>query len=77
MMQTGAEHGIGVRVLVALIRVYQQFSAVRPPVCRFQPTCSHYTILALKKYGVARGLWMGLRRLLRCHPWHPGGYDPL
>jgi uncharacterized protein len=65
------------RVLIALIRLYQRCSALTPPVCRFQPTCSHYAILAIEKYGGPRGLWMALRRLLRCHPFHAGGYDPV
>jgi len=65
------------RILVATIRLYQRCSMGTPPVCRFQPTCSQYAILALEKHGVLRGLWLGLRRLLRCHPFHPGGYDPL
>jgi uncharacterized protein len=65
------------RVLIALIRLYQCFSALTPPVCRFEPTCSHYAIMAIEKHGGARGLWMALRRLLRCHPFHAGGYDPV
>jgi putative membrane protein insertion efficiency factor len=65
------------RLLIALIRVYQRWSAFTPPVCRFQPTCSQYTLEAIEKHGVARGLWCGLRRLCRCHPFHPGGYDPV
>jgi putative membrane protein insertion efficiency factor len=47
-----------------------------PPVCRFIPSCSEYFILAVRKYGPVRGTWKGLRRVARCHPWHPGGYDP-
>jgi putative membrane protein insertion efficiency factor len=66
-----------VRLLILLIRVYQRWSALTPPVCRFQPTCSQYTIEAIEKYGVIGGLWRGLRRLLRCHPFHSGGYDPV
>jgi putative membrane protein insertion efficiency factor len=64
-------------VLVWLIRRYQRISALTPAVCRFQPTCSEYTRLAITRYGATRGLWLGLRRLFRCHPFHPGGYDPV
>ncbi|MGW8257407.1 MAG: membrane protein insertion efficiency factor YidD [Thermoguttaceae bacterium] len=44
--------------------------------CRFQPSCSQYFIAAVKKHGAVRGAWRGVLRILRCHPWHPGGYDP-
>lgn len=64
--------------LVALIRCYQYFiSPLLGRRCRFFPTCSEYAIEALRKYGPIKGLSLGLRRILRCHPWHPGGYDPL
>ena len=66
--------------LIALIRVYQvtlsPLLASCGPVCRFEPSCSRYMIGALRKYGLIKGLWKGIRRLLRCHPWNPGGYDP-
>jgi putative membrane protein insertion efficiency factor len=65
------------RFLIALIRVYQFGSRLAPPVCRFHPSCSQYMIEAIQKYGAPRGVWRGLRRLLRCHPFHPGGYDPV
>lgn len=66
-----------VGLLVALIRLYQvTISPLLGPVCRFHPSCSRYMIEALSKYGLIRGLWKGTGRLLRCHPWHPGGYDP-
>ena len=71
---------IVVALLVAAIRVYQvtlsPLLSLFGPVCRFEPSCSRYMIGALRKYGLIRGLWKGLGRLLRCHPWHPGGYDP-
>lgn len=64
-------------ILLGLIRFYQLcISPLIPPSCRFQPTCSEYAILAIRKYGVFKGTWKATRRILRCHPWHPGGYDP-
>ncbi len=66
-----------VRILVGLIRVYQvTLSPWLGPVCRFEPSCSRYMIDALRKYGLFQGLSRGTGRLLRCHPWNPGGYDP-
>jgi len=67
-------------VLILLIRIYQvtlsPLLAAFGPVCRFEPSCSRYMIGALRKYGVIKGLWKGTGRVLRCHPWNPGGYDP-
>jgi putative membrane protein insertion efficiency factor len=61
-----------------LIKGYQCFvSPLFPRTCRFYPTCSQYTLEAVERYGVVRGLWLGLKRILRCHPFHPGGYDPV
>jgi len=63
--------------LVGVIRVYQwTIAPLLGPTCRFEPSCSRYMIGALAKYGLIRGLWKGVGRVLRCHPWHPGGYDP-
>jgi putative membrane protein insertion efficiency factor len=63
---------------LALIRFYKlAVSPHLPPACRFYPTCSAYAEAAVKKYGAARGLYLALRRLLRCHPFHAGGYDPV
>lgn len=63
---------------VGLIRLYQlAISPIMPPVCRFWPTCSRYSEQAVSRYGVLRGAWLSLRRLGRCHPFHPGGYDPI
>ncbi len=61
-----------------LIRFYQVFiSPLFPPKCRYYPTCSAYTIEALKKYGPFKGLHMGIKRIARCHPFHEGGFDPV
>jgi putative membrane protein insertion efficiency factor len=65
-------------VALFLLRFYKRFiSPLLPPMCRFEPTCSVYTMLAVEKYGALRGVWLGLRRLLRCHPFNPGGWDPV
>jgi putative membrane protein insertion efficiency factor len=59
-----------------LIRAYQLFiSPMRPPTCRFYPSCSAYAVTALRRFGIVRGSWLAARRLLRCHPWNPGGVD--
>lgn len=66
------------RVVLALIQFYRLWiSPALPPSCRFYPSCSEYTYQAIDKYGLRRGGWLGLRRLSRCHPWHPGGFDPV
>ena len=65
-------------ILKILIRGYQLFiSPLFPRSCRFYPTCSEYMMQAIDKYGVLKGLWLGIKRLAKCHPFHPGGYDPL
>ncbi len=66
------------RVALFLIRLYQNtISRALPPSCRFTPSCSHYTYEAIEKYGFARGGWLGVKRISRCHPLNPGGYDPV
>ena len=65
-------------VLIVPIEFYRRvISPMTPPTCRFTPTCSPYAVEALKKHGPVKGLWLTLRRLLRCHPWGGSGYDPV
>ena len=64
--------------LIFLIRGYRLFiSPLLPPSCRFTPTCSEYAMEAIQKYGAFRGVYLGVKRILRCHPFHAGGYDPV
>ena len=66
------------RLLAGLIRVYQStLAAVLGGHCRFQPTCSQYAIEALQTHGLRRGLWLSIKRVAKCHPWHDGGHDPV
>jgi hypothetical protein len=63
---------------LTMIRLYQRWiSPFARPACRFFPSCSEYAAQAVTRYGLFRGSWLALRRLLRCHPFHPGGYDPV
>ncbi len=65
-------------VLIFFIRAYRLLiSPLLPPSCRFTPTCSEYAMQAIEKYGALRGVYLAARRLLRCHPFHSGGYDPV
>jgi uncharacterized protein len=66
------------KLILAFIIFYQRFiSPLTVPACRFYPSCSEYALQAIKRYGPWRGLWLSLRRILKCHPFHPGGYDPV
>ncbi|MGB9681357.1 MAG: membrane protein insertion efficiency factor YidD [bacterium] len=66
------------RLILKLIRFYKLFiSPILGKNCRFYPTCSDYTYQAIERYGVRKGIWIGLKRIIRCHPYNPGGYDPL
>ncbi len=63
---------------ILLIKIYQLLiSPLFPSSCRYTPTCSHYTLEALKKYGIFKGGWLGIKRISRCHPWGGSGYDPV
>ncbi len=65
-------------VLIALIRFWQlTFSRVLPPSCRFTPSCSQYGLEAVQKYGALKGGWLAIKRVGRCHPFNPGGFDPV
>ena len=65
-------------ILLFLIRCYRRFiSPLFPPCCRFYPTCSAYAMQAVEKYGAAKGGWLAIKRIIRCHPFNDGGYDPV
>lgn len=65
-------------LLLGLVRLYRRLvSPLLPPACRFYPSCSAYAETALRRHGAARGSWLAARRLVRCHPFHPGGIDPV
>lgn len=66
------------KACIMMVRFYQLFiSPLKGPTCRFYPTCSQYSIQAFKKYGFLKGLWLTIKRVSKCHPFHEGGYDPL
>ncbi|SNB47287.1 membrane protein insertion efficiency factor YidD [Geobacter sp. DSM 9736] len=63
--------------LISVIRLYQKYlSPFKGSTCRFYPSCSHYSVHAINKHGLGKGILLSIRRLAKCHPWHPGGYDP-
>jgi putative membrane protein insertion efficiency factor len=73
-----ARRGVVARALLAVIRFYRvAISPARPPACRYTPSCSAYAVEAIELHGAGRGSWLALRRLLRCHPFHAGGHDPV
>ncbi len=66
------------KLIILVIKFYQKFiSPIKPGKCRFYPTCSQYMLQAVEKYGAFKGFVLGMKRILKCHPFHPGGYDPL
>jgi putative membrane protein insertion efficiency factor len=66
------------RLAVGLIVIYQRtISPLLGPACRYEPSCSEYTRQAIERYGFGRGVWLGARRIARCHPFHKGGFDPV
>ena len=65
------------KICLKLIKIYQFFSKMTPPNCRFEPTCSRYTYQAIERFGVLKGIYLGIKRILKCHPFHEGGYDPV
>ncbi|MCL6585680.1 MAG: membrane protein insertion efficiency factor YidD [Anoxybacillus sp.] len=66
------------QLLLALIRFYQLvISPLKPPTCRFYPTCSHYGLEAIRRFGAIKGGWLTIKRIVKCHPFHPGGFDPV
>jgi len=69
---------MGKKFFLAIIRFYQvAISPLKPPTCRFYPTCSHYGVEAIQRFGALKGGWLTVKRISKCHPFHPGGLDPV
>ena len=64
-------------ICLKLISIYRFFSKYTAPTCRFEPTCSKYTYEAIEKFGALKGIYLGIKRILKCHPYHKGGFDPV
>jgi hypothetical protein len=77
MSGTSPTPTLAARLLIVPIRGWQQLSKRLAPRCRFHPSCSHYAVEALELHGARRGAWLAVRRVGRCHPWNPGGLDPV
>jgi putative membrane protein insertion efficiency factor len=76
--EEGNDRSAAARAVIAALAGYKRWiSPLLPPACRFAPTCSEYMREAIGVHGLRHGLWLGVRRLSRCHPWNPGGYDPV
>lgn len=76
--RSGAKTDLFSKILIGMIRFYQKFiSPLKPPTCRFTPTCSSYAVIAIQRFGPFKGLLLAIKRILRCHPFNPGGYDPV
>lgn len=66
------------KIMIGFIRFYQiVISPLKPPTCRFYPTCSHYGLESVKRFGAIKGGWLAIKRIVKCHPFHPGGFDPV
>ena len=78
MREEGASRSAAARAVIAALAGYKRWiSPLLPPACRFEPTCSEYMRQAVGVHGLGPGVWLGVKRLARCHPWHPGGHDPV
>ncbi|MGB9694685.1 MAG: membrane protein insertion efficiency factor YidD [Caldisericaceae bacterium] len=77
-MNDKVKKSFGTRALLYIIAFYRKYiSPLKPPTCRFIPTCSEYSFEAINKYGVKKGGWLAIKRILRCNPYFPGGHDPV
>lgn len=65
------------KIAIYSIKIYQKATFLKTPSCRFYPSCSNYSIQAIARYGIIKGGWLTVKRIMRCHPFNPGGYDPV